>query len=107
MGWGWIRVPGITCPGSGSKGQKSSGTVTLISMLFVDEQGLPAAARFWQFQLLLLLLFTSVLLISDYYITSTTDRHNLNHTFKGTVSRDFLLLVFFMNLFSPSPRVPR
>jgi hypothetical protein len=24
---------------------------------------------------------------------------------KGTVSRDFLLLVFFMNQFSPSPRV--
>jgi hypothetical protein len=26
-------------------------------------------------------------------------------TFKGTVSRDFLLLVFFMNQFPPSPRV--
>jgi hypothetical protein len=25
--------------------------------------------------------------------------------FKKTVSRDFLLLVFFMNQFSPSPRV--
>jgi hypothetical protein len=25
--------------------------------------------------------------------------------FKGTVSRDFLLLVFFMNQFPPSPRV--
>jgi hypothetical protein len=84
MGWGWIRVPGITCPGSGSKGQKSSGPVTLITMLFaVVEQGQTAAARFWQFQLLLLPLFTSVLLISDYNITSTTDRHNLNHTFNA------------------------
>ncbi len=26
-------------------------------------------------------------------------------TFKGTVSRDFLLLVFFMNQFPPTPRV--
>jgi hypothetical protein len=26
-------------------------------------------------------------------------------SFKGTVSRDFLLLVFFMNQFPPSPRV--
>jgi hypothetical protein len=25
---------------------------------------------------------------------------------KGTVSRDFLLLIFFMNQFPPSPRVP-
>jgi hypothetical protein len=35
---------------------------------------------------------------------------NLQHTrilqiLKGTVSRDFLLLVFFMNQFPPSPRV--
>jgi hypothetical protein len=28
-----------------------------------------------------------------------------NYIFKGTVSRDFLLLVFFMNQFPPSPRV--
>jgi hypothetical protein len=28
-----------------------------------------------------------------------------SHRFKGTVSRDFLLLVFFMNQFPPSPRV--
>ncbi len=28
-----------------------------------------------------------------------------NRSFKGTVSRDFLLLVFFMNQFSHSPRV--
>jgi hypothetical protein len=27
------------------------------------------------------------------------------HCFKGTVSRDFFLLVFFMNQFPPSPRV--
>jgi hypothetical protein len=27
------------------------------------------------------------------------------HTFKGTVSQYFLLLVFFMNQFPPSPRV--
>jgi hypothetical protein len=27
------------------------------------------------------------------------------HGVKGTVSRDFLLLVFFMNQFTPSPRV--
>jgi hypothetical protein len=27
----------------------------------------------------------------------------LKHTLKGTVSRDFLLLVFFMNQFPPSP----
>ncbi len=30
---------------------------------------------------------------------------SLRTTFKGTVSRDFLLLVFFMNHFPPSPRV--
>ncbi len=29
----------------------------------------------------------------------------VNWVFKGTVSRDFLLLVFFMNQFPPSPRV--
>ncbi len=28
-----------------------------------------------------------------------------DHLLKGTVSRDFLLLVFFMNQFPPSPRV--
>jgi hypothetical protein len=28
-----------------------------------------------------------------------------DHFLKGTVSRDFLLLVFFMNQFPPSPRV--
>jgi hypothetical protein len=30
-----------------------------------------------------------------------------NHILKGTVSRDFLLLVFFMHQFPPSPRVSR
>ncbi len=29
----------------------------------------------------------------------------INSPFKGTVSRDFSLLVFFMNQFPPSPRV--
>jgi hypothetical protein len=29
----------------------------------------------------------------------------ISHIFKGTVSRDFLLLVLFMNQFPPSPRV--
>ncbi len=32
------------------------------------------------------------------------DENRIN-SFKGTVSRDFLLLVFFMNQFPPSPRV--
>ncbi len=31
--------------------------------------------------------------------------HLLSYLLKGTVSRDFLLLVFFMNQFLPSPRV--
>jgi hypothetical protein len=29
----------------------------------------------------------------------------IEEQFEGTVSRDFLLLVFFMNQFPPSPRV--
>ncbi len=32
-------------------------------------------------------------------------RSYCNTSFKGTVSRDFLLLVFFMNQFPPNPRV--
>jgi hypothetical protein len=32
-------------------------------------------------------------------------KYSKNYLFKGTVSRDFLLLVFFMNQFPPSPRV--
>jgi hypothetical protein len=31
--------------------------------------------------------------------------YDFNLKLKGTVSRDFLLLVFFMNQFPPSPRV--
>ncbi len=38
-------------------------------------------------------------------VLSTPDAKKLANTFKGTVSRDFLLLVFFMNQFPPSPWV--
>jgi hypothetical protein len=36
---------------------------------------------------------------------NTEEENNGHVVFKGTVSRDFLLLVFFMNQFPPSPRV--
>jgi len=39
-----------------------------------------------------------------FYCTGTSSA-TLMPCFKGTVSRDFLLLVFFMNQFPPSPRV--
>jgi hypothetical protein len=38
-------------------------------------------------------------------ITGIKENHYWNLDFKGTVSRDFLLLVFIMNQFPPSPRV--
>jgi hypothetical protein len=38
-------------------------------------------------------------------IESIGSLHSTVHYIKGTVSRDFLLLVFFMNQFPPSPRI--
>ncbi len=38
-------------------------------------------------------------------VWDTLVRDDLSWGLKGTVSRDFLLLVFFMNQFPPSPRV--
>jgi hypothetical protein len=38
-------------------------------------------------------------------LNKTTAKKAWASCFKGTVSRDFLLLVFFMNQFPPSPRV--
>ncbi len=46
---------------------------------------------------------------TSFYSVVMQKRHMLctqgNLLLKGTVSRDFLLLVFFMNQFPPSPRV--
>ncbi len=42
---------------------------------------------------------------SSYFVLILYFHRLLFRQFKGTVSRDFLLLVFFMNQFPPSPRV--
>jgi hypothetical protein len=44
-------------------------------------------------------------LVQETLFKNTTNQHK--HFFKGTVSRDFRLLVFFMNQFPPSPGVYR
>jgi hypothetical protein len=44
-------------------------------------------------------------LTSNWHINKICLVHRGKSVLKGTVSRDFLLLVFFMNQFPPSPRV--
>ncbi len=55
------------------------------------------------------LIFNSVCILlyghKVYFVLSYDDLSRYASVFKGTVSRDFLLLVLFMNQFAPSPRV--
>ena len=44
-------------------------------------------------------------LIRQLFLRGSVSEFYLQSPFKGTVSRDFLLLVFFVNQFPPSPRV--
>ncbi len=46
-----------------------------------------------------------LVLRKEYFDCPERDSYAVHYTYKGTVSRDFLLLVLFINQFPPSPRV--